>query len=356
MSEISDFFKGGGTYKPLIDETKKATEDNKTAIEDNKTAIEHKSNPNLLINGDFSIWQRGTSFVQSSEIYTADRVKVQSSVADWEAHQIGGDWNNGMVGKTWMQRIRGTGIYENTIFSVEHGANLYKGKTLTFTVRGKFETGIVYTIQVRRSGSGSGGTPLVNTTFTGTNSLDQTHSFTFALADTYDGGLPHLLVQVEHANEPNNAISHFYDVKLELGSVATPFVPDSPTTNLAKCQRYYESSYRWQDGEREGHNFNSNVGSSLTNGAYVWRTQEAGWVNSTGVSVFKVVKRAPPTLRVYDTAGAQNRATALGSSTGNAPQAGTLYGSPRENGWVVDVRMGSGNVAYGYHWAADVEL
>ncbi|MFM2589463.1 hypothetical protein [Vibrio sp. TBV020] len=28
-------------------------------------------------------------------------------------------------------------------------------------------------------------------------------------------------------------------MKLELGSVATPFVPDDPATNLAKCQRYY---------------------------------------------------------------------------------------------------------------------
>lgn len=29
-------------------------------------------------------------------------------------------------------------------------------------------------------------------------------------------------------------------IKLELGSVATPFVPPDPTTELAKCQRYYQ--------------------------------------------------------------------------------------------------------------------
>ncbi|CAH7341977.1 hypothetical protein VCHA48O428_40347 [Vibrio chagasii] len=148
----------------------------------------------------------------------------------------------------------------------------------------------------------------------------------------------------------------FYNSKFESGNVPTLFVPDDFQTNLAKCQRYYESSYRWQIGEKEGHNFNSNVTSALTNGAYIWRAQEAGWVGSTGVSIFKNPKRVPPTLRVYDTVGEQNRATALGVSTGNAPEAGTLFGAPRENGWVVDVRMASGDLTYGYHWAADAEL
>ena len=31
-----------------------------------------------------------------------------------------------------------------------------------------------------------------------------------------------------------------YDVKLELGSVATPFVPPDPASELLKCQRYYQ--------------------------------------------------------------------------------------------------------------------
>ena len=29
-------------------------------------------------------------------------------------------------------------------------------------------------------------------------------------------------------------------VKLEISTVATPFIPDDPATNLEKCQRYYE--------------------------------------------------------------------------------------------------------------------
>ena len=31
----------------------------------------------------------------------------------------------------------------------------------------------------------------------------------------------------------------FSNLKLELNDVATPFIPDDPATNLAKCQRYY---------------------------------------------------------------------------------------------------------------------
>ena len=40
----------------------------------------------------------------------------------------------------------------------------------------------------------------------------------------------------------------FMHVKAEFGSVATPFIPDTPATNLAKCQRYYWKSDRIQFG------------------------------------------------------------------------------------------------------------
>lgn len=204
-----------------------------------QSQLDVRSNNNLLINGDFTVWQRGTSFVQSGEVYTADRVKVQSSIADWEAHQIGGEWNNGLIGKKWMQRIRGTGSYENTIFSVEDGANLYKGKTLTFTVRGKFSQGVIYPVRVRRSATGSGGDSVIAGSFVGGDSIDQNHSFTFTLPNSYDKTKVNLLVQVEHLNESDKAISHFYDVKLELGSVSTAFIRNDPATNIAQCQRYY---------------------------------------------------------------------------------------------------------------------
>lgn len=271
-------------------------------------------NPNLLVNGDFSVWQRGTSFVQSGETYTADRVKVQSSVADWEAHQIEGNWNDGMVGKPWMQRIRGTGTYENTVFSVENGANLYKGKTLTFTVRGKFEAGIVYTIQVRRSSTGTGGTPLMNTTFIGINSQDQTHTFTFTLADEYDDTLAHLLVQVEHVNEPNNTISHFYDVKLELGTVSTPFIYDDPATNRAKCERYYYKAPA-TGYPLYAHQINTSARQAFYSFPTTMRvnpTMSIAWNNSPGVATSFYVSRGGFTISMA--IAASSTAVGIGSN------------------------------------------
>lgn len=196
-------------------------------------------NPNLLINPNFQVWQRGQSFAQLGMTYTCDRVLVHGAIGDWEAHRIGGDWNDGLVGHAWLQRIRGTGEYENTIFSVDTGMNKYKGKTLTFTIRGSFNVGVSYKIGVRRSGTGFGGSEIHSTTFTGEESADETHSFTFTLTDEFQTTEPHLIIQIEHANEAPGEITHFYDVKLEYGSVATDILFECDTETLAKCLRFY---------------------------------------------------------------------------------------------------------------------
>lgn len=38
-----------------------------------------------------------------------------------------------------------------------------------------------------------------------------------------------------------NGVIKIHNVKLEFGSIATPFVPPDPTLELLKCQRYYFS-------------------------------------------------------------------------------------------------------------------
>jgi len=199
-------------------------------------------NPNLLINADFSEWQRGTSFAGTNYAYTADRVQVESSTSDWQCNRIGADWNNGIIGKEFMQRVRGTGSYENTIFSVENGVNHLKGKTLTFTVSGGFEDGVTYPIQVRKSSKGFSGSVITEGSFVGKGELIQEASFTFTLPNIYDATNKHLIVQIQHQNETKGHSTHLYHVKLEKGSFSTELVPDDPAINLSKCQRYYFKS------------------------------------------------------------------------------------------------------------------
>lgn len=89
----------------------------------------------------------------------------------------------------------------------------------------------------------------------------------------------------------NGATFYLTGVKLEIGSVATPFNRYSLSKCLADCQRYYETSY---DGVNPG--TANHVGSQFN-------MQLGGLANTTnnaGSSVqFKAAKRALPTITYY---------------------------------------------------------
>jgi hypothetical protein len=85
-------------------------------------------------------------------------------------------------------------------------------------------------------------------------------------------------------------------IQLEVGSVATPFEHESYGDTLAKCQRYYEKSYN--DGVAPA---TSTFEGVYTNGGMV-NMPTANYTTRAG-AVYKVTKRAVPTVVTYDTAG-----------------------------------------------------
>ena len=82
------------------------------------------SAPNLLINGDFQIWQRGNSFTNVSTGYTADRWKIYS-----ESNVNVSKTDNGLKFKTnvdWGYLIY---CFDDKTF------NEIKGKNITLTIK-----------------------------------------------------------------------------------------------------------------------------------------------------------------------------------------------------------------------------
>ncbi len=208
---------------------------NETAITGNTTLINSKPNPNLLINGCFGQAQRGTAFsVNTLGTYLLDHWYNQApNGTTTNMSQAGVEGANfALFNVSTPDYITSAGV--STI--VENGSRLVEGTTITvsFDIRNQATTANFRVLVSSTTGSTLAGADTqflelsatttkqrLNATFTIPNGLTNQHlSLTFA---------PSSIDTLELGN-----------VKLEYGSVATPFIPDDPATNLAKCQRYVE--------------------------------------------------------------------------------------------------------------------
>ena len=112
-----------------------------------------------------------------------------------------------------------------------------------------------------------------------------------------------------------NATFKLTGVQLEVGEKATPFEHRSFGDELARCQRYYETTYR--SGYSEGHNFNE---------VYPFTNSKPAAINfiasddtTSAVSFgYRVTKRTDPTVRLFSAkTGASNKAHTYRNGAGN---------------------------------------
>lgn len=171
-------------------------------------ANEIASNPNLLINPDFEINQRGQT-EYNTDGYTVDRwtgysecpIKVVLNDGYISVIPLGGGTGDEY---SFTQKLEEIGVL---------------GKTLTFSICAK----------------GSGIAKIGD--YYSLKDISLTDQFvvykhTFVFSDYTNSAIGVWLFGAD------NQIDIAW-AKLELGSVATPFVPPDPATELAKCQRYY---------------------------------------------------------------------------------------------------------------------
>jgi hypothetical protein len=211
-----------------------------------------KAGGNKIINSDFGIWQRGTSF-NTSGAYCADRWQINASGAT-------GTWSQqtftpatapvaGYEGQFFL-RMAITGADDNAgIIQKIENVRTFAGQTITVSFWAKGDT--TRTLQaILTQDFGSGGSASVVTL--GSNITITTSWARYSAIITLPslsgktiGTSSNLAVNLRNPNNETSTID-FWGVQVEYGSKATPFQlagGGDPQSELAMCQRYYRTNY-----------------------------------------------------------------------------------------------------------------
>lgn len=190
------------------------------------------SNPNLLINGDFQVWQKGESFNAAG--YTADRWRnAQTNTAVTKIQHLQEGLCSKFAIKLTKTKDNGGNIHLHQ--TLEDYKTILKGKTLTvsFWAIGVGGFNGYFGVQI---GNTNG------TTFNLTNKWTK-YQYTVKGVDTSeetDIRRRGVFFYSLGANQPQTGQGlAITEVKLEYGEVATPFVPRMYAEELALCQRYF---------------------------------------------------------------------------------------------------------------------
>jgi hypothetical protein len=180
-------------------------------------------NRNILINGAFDVWQRGTSGTRSATQYTADRWAVSGAGTFSRSTDVPAD--EGLhYSLTYRSDDHSVGVYQ----AVENGIHLVKGRSCRLNARVKGPSGKTAYLVVT-------GSTAVQYTFTGSW---QTVEATFSVPSGQSGD--HLYVFVNYDSAGTSTEDHFATkVQLEIGSTTTDFEHRSFARELQDCLRYY---------------------------------------------------------------------------------------------------------------------
>jgi hypothetical protein len=208
---------------------------------------------NKIINGNFGVWQRGTTFTAYGSYWadrwtsTGDRTSPSFTQQTFTPATAPVAGYEGQYYARWVPGSGGTfSNMQQRIEDVRTFAN--QGVTLSYWA--KISTGTATNSPFIIQNFGSGGSAEVSTALT-TNTITTTwtrftHSFTVpSISGKTLGASSYLSILPLRFETASTANVDVWGVQLEYGSTATPFQTasgGSPQAELAMCQRYY---WRW---------------------------------------------------------------------------------------------------------------
>lgn len=263
-----------------------------------------QTKPNLLINGNFDYWQRGTTFSNTVNLYTADRWYLWHQLSTLT--RLASDLSGSQYFVRWWN-VSGTGE-SNLLQAVEEkivAKVIGKKLTLSFWARkGPLTTGniniyIGYNTsndtKVPQAAELTGGGAVTVTSQVGTNWTKVFVTTANEVPTTAKG----ITVSITHQGMTLFGANDYIDltqVELHEGHVSTPFqtAGNDLAGELELCQRFYEKTYRYD------------VVPGTTNQNSAGAVQDR-WSSNPGSSDefvfrwwFKVTKRAIPSIVGYN--------------------------------------------------------
>jgi hypothetical protein len=218
------------------------------------SSVAYAAGKNKIINGDFGIWQRGTSVTNATNTYTADRWKV---ITNGSPTSMTTSRQTFTPGAAPVASYEGTYFYRNVITTVGtlgdcdlnqyiEDVRTFAGQTATISFWAKADAARTLTLYIGQNfGSGGSGTVTVNpsgTTFSLTTSWQRfTATYSIPSISGKTVGTSSFLFPVFRQAVAAGSTLDLWGVQFEAGSTATAFQTATGTIQgeLAACQRYY---------------------------------------------------------------------------------------------------------------------
>jgi len=267
---------------------------------------------NYIINGNFDIWQRGTSFTGTK--YTADRWYVIASgtgttTTSQQSFTLG-QTDVLSEPKYYLRIAKSSGATSGDYLSSKNeSVRTFAGQATVVSFYAKASAATTLTPTIRQN-FGTGGSPSsvndavksdisVTTSwqkFTITHTFDSISGKTLGTAND-----DHIELFFNIQNAAGNSVD-FAQFQWEKGSVATDFEVRPIGEELTLCQRYFEVTYDTPPSTWSGDHYYDGV------------MQVYGSSNYIPGQRFSVKKRTSPTLTFYSKTGTSGQISYNGSS------------------------------------------
>jgi len=320
--------------------------------------VDKVSSKNLLINGNFDVWQRGLSFLGvSTAPYAADRWFASNSAGTLDVTRVAATGLG--VGNYGLRVRQATGVSSISLDSVQTTAftNNVKGKTLIFS--GYIRKGstflpdvnvLLFTAAAEARFSASvdiNSLVIPNAAIPGAASAPV--RFSVALSVPANSAALGFTVRVNAVGVVADANAYFevFGCKLQEGNFATPLDFNSFESEWANCLDYYEKSFDYATAPAQ------NAG--VVGAHYFLQPVAALTATATPPVKFERAKRITPLLVTYNpqAANAEIRTEAIGDWTLTTPAI------IAQNGFRLTGTTPAGtavNQGCSVHWTADAEI